>query len=170
VRGFPVPLAPLNEQKRIADKLDSILAKVDACRERLAGVPDILKRFRQAVLAAACSGQLAQGNRDHWERTVLKEVCRRDRIITYGVIKLGNDYAEGVPCLRTSDVRWLRINTKNTKRISPAISKEYSRTVLQGGEVLVNVRGTLGGVAVATFEMAGWNVSREIAVVPVNAS
>ena len=52
------------------------------------------------------------------------------------------------------------------KRISPALSADYSRTILQGGELLVNVRGTLGGVAVASQEMAGWNVSREVVVVP----
>ena len=56
------------------------------------------------------------------------------------------------------------------KRIAPALSSEYSRTILKGGEVLVNVRGTLGGVAVASREMAGWNVSREVAVVPVDSS
>ena len=49
------------------------------------------------------------------------------------------------------------------------LSAEYSRTVLQGGELLVNVRGTLGGVAVASQKMAGWNVSREVAVVPADA-
>ena len=38
------------------------------------------------------------------------------------------------------------------------------------GEVLVNVRGTLGGVAVVPDHMAGWNVSREVAVVPVEAA
>ena len=53
------------------------------------------------------------------------------------------------------------------KRIAPSLSAEYSRTILKGGEVLVNVRGTLGGVAVVAPEMAGWNVSREVAVVPV---
>ena len=51
---------PSNEQKRIADKLDAVLARVDACRERLDRVPDILKRFRQAVLAAATSGKLTE--------------------------------------------------------------------------------------------------------------
>jgi len=55
------------------------------------------------------------------------------------------------------------------KRIAPNLSQEYSRTILKGGEVLVNVRGTLGGVAVASSEMAGWNVSREVAVVPVDS-
>jgi len=55
-----VPLPPLPEQKRIADKLDALLARVDACRERLDRVPKILKRFRQSVLAAATSGELTR--------------------------------------------------------------------------------------------------------------
>ncbi|WP_156970819.1 restriction endonuclease subunit S [Andreprevotia chitinilytica] len=55
---LPIQLAPLPEQKRIADKLDATLARVDACRERLNRIPALLKRFRQSVLAAATSGQL----------------------------------------------------------------------------------------------------------------
>ena len=42
--------------------------------------------------------------------------------------------------------------------------------MLRGGEVLVNVRGTLGGVAIATPSMRGWNVSREVAVAQVDAA
>lgn len=49
---------PFPEQKRIADKLDTVLARVDACRARLNRVPVILKRFRQSVLAAAIAGRL----------------------------------------------------------------------------------------------------------------
>ncbi len=55
-----IPLAPLNEQKRIADKLDRLLAKVDNCRERLDRIPIILKRFRQSILATATSGELTE--------------------------------------------------------------------------------------------------------------
>jgi type I restriction enzyme S subunit len=55
-----VPVAPLPEQKRIAGKLDALLARVDACRGRLDRVPAILKRFRQSVLAAATSGELTR--------------------------------------------------------------------------------------------------------------
>ena len=57
---LPLTVAPTNEQKRIADTIDAALARVDACRERLNRVPAILKRFRQAVLAAATSGQLTE--------------------------------------------------------------------------------------------------------------
>ena len=55
---IPLKLAPLTEQRRIAAKLERLLGKVDACKERLAKIPVLLKRFRQAVLAAACSGKL----------------------------------------------------------------------------------------------------------------
>jgi len=53
-----VPVPPLAEQKRIVAMVEKLLARVNAARERLAKVPAILKRFRQSVLAAACSGRL----------------------------------------------------------------------------------------------------------------
>jgi type I restriction enzyme S subunit len=53
-----LPLSPLPEQKRIVTKLEELLARVNVTKERLAKVSMILKRFRQVVLAAACSGRL----------------------------------------------------------------------------------------------------------------
>lgn len=72
-------LPPLNEQIRIANKLDSLLAKVDAAQARLEKIPTLLKRFRQSVLAAAMSGELTREWRfshpessamDHWLSTI----------------------------------------------------------------------------------------------------
>jgi type I restriction enzyme S subunit len=60
IRDIDVPIAPLNEQKRIADKLDTLLARVDASRAHLERVQAILKDFRQSVLAAAVSGRLTE--------------------------------------------------------------------------------------------------------------
>jgi type I restriction enzyme, S subunit len=57
-----VPPAP--EQQRIVNAVDNTLGYVNASRERLARLPAILKRFRQAVLAAACSGRLTADWRD----------------------------------------------------------------------------------------------------------
>jgi type I restriction enzyme S subunit len=39
-------------------KLETLSREVDACQQRLAKIPVLLKRFRQSVLAAACSGGL----------------------------------------------------------------------------------------------------------------
>jgi len=64
VRKLEIPLAPLNEQRRIAAKLDILLGKVYECQKRLAKISMILKRFRQSVLAAACSGRLTSDWRE----------------------------------------------------------------------------------------------------------
>jgi type I restriction enzyme, S subunit len=173
---LPFLVAPLDEQKRISDKLDRLLAAVDTCKSRLDAIPAILKHFRQSVLAAATSGELTEewrkSKQGHvhcgWREAALEEICHAHRPITYGVIKLGDETSNGVPCLRTSNVRWLSIELDGLKRIAPALSNEFGRTVLRGSEVLVNVRGTLGGVAPVATSMRGWNVSREVAVVPVD--
>ncbi|TXH88612.1 MAG: specificity determinant for hsdM and hsdR [Pseudomonas sp.] len=54
------PLPPLAEQTRIAAKLDELLAQVDTLKARVDGIPALLKRFRQSVLAAAVSGRLTE--------------------------------------------------------------------------------------------------------------
>lgn len=58
IENAEVPLPPLPEQQRIVEAIERLRARVDAARDRLANVPAILKRFRQSVLAAACSGRL----------------------------------------------------------------------------------------------------------------
>ena len=60
LRDAEIPLPPLAEQRRIVAQVEALLARVNAARERLAEVPAILKRFRQAILAAACSGRLTE--------------------------------------------------------------------------------------------------------------
>jgi type I restriction enzyme, S subunit len=58
LKRMSITLPPLKEQKRIVEKVEQLLVRVNAARERLARAPAILKRFRQAILAAACSGSL----------------------------------------------------------------------------------------------------------------
>ena len=78
ILGFDIPTPPLPEQKRIADKLDSVLARVDACRDRLDRLPALLKRFRQSILAAATSGRLTEewrvGQEISWEEVHLNDI------------------------------------------------------------------------------------------------
>ncbi len=62
--SIKLPIAPLAEQKRSVEKVEELLVRVNAARERLAKVQNILKRFRQSVLSAACSGRLTADWRD----------------------------------------------------------------------------------------------------------
>jgi type I restriction enzyme S subunit len=100
-----------------------------------------------------------------WAWATAEQLSDETRPITYGVIKLGAPTADGVPTLRSSDVRHLRLDLTSVKRISPQIASNYKRTILRGEEILVTVRGTLGGVAVAPKSCAGANISREVAMI-----
>lgn len=82
IRELNVKVAPLPEQKRIVEKLDEVLAQVDTIKARLDGIPDLLKRFRQSVLASAVSGKLTE----EW---------RGKHDITVELSKVSQAYAEG---------------------------------------------------------------------------
>ena len=43
--------------------------------------------------------------------------------------------------------------------------EEYKRTILTPGDIVINVRGTLGGCAVIPKSMTGYNIAREVALI-----
>lgn len=77
-KTIPIWIAPEPEQERIVAKVEQLLARVNAARERLARVPTILKRFRQAVLAAACSGRLTAAWRENTQPQKVRKAVSDD--------------------------------------------------------------------------------------------
>ncbi len=117
-------LPPFAEQKVIADKLDTLLAQVENTKARLERIPQILKRLRQSVLAAAVSGRLSEewrtthGNSlDSWQHTTFQQICRE---ITVGFVgRMANRYEEsGIPFLRSQNVRAFKYSDNNLLYIS----------------------------------------------------
>ena len=105
-----------------------------------------------------------------WVWTTVQKTLEKDREISYGVIKLGDVPKDGgIPTLRCSDVRPGFIDLSGVRNVHESIEAEYARTRLTGGEIVINIRGTLGGVALIPDRLAGFNVAREVAVVPISA-
>jgi len=138
IAAINLPLAPLNEQKRIADKLDVLLARIGACSERLDRVPLILKRFRQAILAAATSGLLTEEWRelkdddDEWAKVELGDVAEG---FSYG--SAAKSAKEGnIPVLRMGNIQNGHLYWDNLVFTSdPSEIKKYQ---LCAGDVLFN--------------------------------
>ncbi len=136
IRSYEIPLAPLNEQIRIANKLDSLLAKVDAAQAHLEQIPTLLKRFRQSVLAAATSGELTREWRDNqdanWQLTLLKNVASG---FNYG--SSAKSKPEGdVPVLRMGNLQGGNIDWGNLVFTSDEV--EIEKYILEPGDVLFN--------------------------------
>ncbi|MBD2176552.1 restriction endonuclease subunit S [Pseudanabaena sp. FACHB-1998] len=80
IKKSQIPIPPLNEQRRIVDKLDRIGDRHRTARNELNHIPKLIARYKQAILAAACSGKLTEDWRikhnleNSWQSTTLGEV------------------------------------------------------------------------------------------------
>ncbi|MBJ9536829.1 restriction endonuclease subunit S [Citrobacter braakii] len=116
-----VPLPSFSEQKIIVDKLDTLLAQVDSTKVRLEQIPQILKRFRQAVLAAAVSGKLTEEWREQnkissdWKSVQFLELITKLRS---GSGDTPSDNVCGIPILRSSAIRPQIINYEDVRYLS----------------------------------------------------
>jgi type I restriction enzyme S subunit len=60
LKKLQLPVPTLAEQENIVARTEALLSQINAARDRLSRVPLIMKKFRQAVLAAACEGRLTE--------------------------------------------------------------------------------------------------------------
>jgi type I restriction enzyme S subunit len=76
VRALRVPVPPLPEQRRIVAEIEKQFTRLDAGVAALRRVQANLKRYRAAVLKAACEGRLVP-TEAAWKETTLGEVLIR---------------------------------------------------------------------------------------------
>ena len=135
--ALELPLPPYEEQKRIADKLDIVLAKVEAAQAHLNKVSSILKRFRQSVLEAATSGELTKewrknNNIEAWMLVSLKDVGSG---FNYG--SSSKSRKEGkVPVLRMGNLQRGKIDWNDL--VYSSDETEIEKYKLDPGDVLFN--------------------------------
>ena len=163
-----IPIAPVNEQRRIAAKLDSTLAAVEACRQRLDGVAAILKRFRQVVLAAATAGELSREWREEtgapaWTIEKASEVC--SKVQSGGTPKDGFIDEPGVPFLKVYNLVGQNVDfTYKPQFVRPeAHLGPLAKSRVKAGDVLMNIVGPpLGKVAITPDDYDEWNINQAI--------
>lgn len=156
VMGKLVPQDPNDEPASV------LLEKIAAEKEQLIKDKKIKK---QKPLAPISDGEKPFDLPKGWEWVRVNNLINPEREISYGVIKLeAEPESGGISTLRCSDVRPRFLELEGVRRVHADIESSYKRTRLKGGEVLVNVRGTLGGVALVPNELAGFNIAREVAM------
>jgi type I restriction enzyme, S subunit len=151
-----IPIAPIEEQRRIVTKLDSLLACTDRAREELDRVPLPIDHYKQAILAAAFSGQLTIGQRvalspakrSAWRETRLGDLV--DDGPTNGWSPPSAPDATGALSLKlTATTRgYFRLDADAVKRIHeipPANSKYW----LEPGDLLIQRANSIEYVGAA---------------------
>ncbi|WP_162142848.1 restriction endonuclease subunit S [Terrimonas ferruginea] len=146
-----IPIAPLNEQKRIADKLDNLYHHLDLLNERLDKIPVLLNQFRENVLMQAVTGKLTEEWRenrkiengtansstpfiipDTWQWHELGTLTKR---VSYGTSKKSENEGK-VPVLRMGNLQNGKLDWSDLKYSSD--EKEIASYLLESGDVLFN--------------------------------
>jgi len=175
-----VPLPPFSEQQTIAAFLDRETAKIDALIAEQQRLIELLKEKRQAVISHAVTKGLSPpslcGRGAGGEGVPMKDsgiewlgevpahwdVCRLKHIspqITVGIVVEPSKYYvdEGIPALRSLNVRPCSINLDNLVYISPKANEVLSKSRLNTGDLVVVRSGQPGTTAVISKEIDSCN-------------
>ena len=103
-----IPLAPLAEQQRIVDRIESLFAKLDEAKEKAQAVVDSFETRKAAILHKAFTGELtAKWREEHgvrmesWEKKSVGELCIS---LKYGTAKK-SDASGNVVVLRMGNLQ-----------------------------------------------------------------
>lgn len=167
VENYCLPVPPLAEQKIIAEKLDTLLAQVDSTKARLEQIPQILKRFRQAVLASVVCGKLSK-NTGQWKTYLLKNICIS---ISDGDHQAPPKSETGIPFLVISDVNKGQIDFGNVSRWVPESYYESLKEIRKPcqNDILYTVTGSYG-IPVIVNTTKPFCFQRHIAIIKPNSS
>ena len=179
--NIKIPLPPLNEQKRIVSKIESIFAQIDGARTRLEVASGMLNKLRSSVLRQAFEGKLVpQDPNDTPVEAILKRIRRasekelvfeRDNLPN-GWILVKIDYickliGGGTPSRKNldyfnGDIVWLtptEISKNSIQKIYDSKEKitklgleKSSARVIPINSVLLTTRASIGYVAIAGID------------------
>jgi type I restriction enzyme S subunit len=132
IKAHAVALPPLAEQQVIAAKLDTLLAQVDNTQARLERIPQILKRFRQSVLAAAVSGRLTEVSCE--KLGTLKSITN---IVSGLAFKKAQYSKSGSKLLQIANVGYSETKWDSVSYIPHSLANEFSAYTLQEGDLVM---------------------------------
>ena len=161
--AISIPIPPLPEQQRIVAILDEAFVAIATSKENaeknLQNARELFESHLQSVFTK-CGG----GCDDH---TQLEDLTDPESPITYGVVKPGDEGE--ITFIRGGDLSRGRILTGQLRTITQAVSQQYKRTILRGGELLISLVGQPGQVAVVPPELAGANIARQVGLIRIQA-
>lgn len=141
---IPVPLAPLNEQKRILAKLEQLLTDLDKGIEYLETTKQQLKVYRQAVLKWAFEGKFIKSDYN-WQTIPLGNVANAiDPQPSHRTPPISKD---AIPYVSTKDVDYEKdsIDFSLARKVSKTVLKEHiDRYKLENGDFIIGKIGTIG--------------------------
>lgn len=170
-----VPLLSLEDQSGIVNYLDDNINHIRMIKSRLEKIPTILKKFRQSVLSAACSGKLTEdwraenATKSDWDYKVLSDVSESIFTGPFGTMLHKGDYIKcGIPVVNPTNIVNNKIIPDPSVTISIDKAQELSRFILKENDIVLSRRGDLSKCGIVTKREEGWLAGTGTFILRVN--
>lgn len=155
LKKMPFPIAPLAEQQRIVDRIESLFAKLDEAKEKAQAVVDGFEDRKAAILHKAFTGELiglSSGN-----TVPLAMIVDTIRIGPFGSALHKEDYVlDGVPVINPKHIVNQQIIPETKVTITNEKANELGNYRLKTGDIVMGRRGEMGRSAPVTEKEDGW--------------
>ena len=170
------------EQAKIADVLSSVDRAIEETEALIAKQQRIKTGLMQDLLTRGIDeyGNL-RSKQTHefkdsplgripveWELRSLRQCVRTDAPICYGILMPGQGVDDGVPVIKVKDIVGGRIVQDNLLLTDRRIDRQFRRSRLRSGDLVITIRGTTGRLAAVPPELDGANITQDTARVRLN--
>lgn len=153
-------VAPLNEQKRIVDKIEQLFSDLDKGEDLIKTIQKQLKTYRQSVLNSFFDYNKFE-NSEKLENLTIK--------VGSGSTPKGGKKSyksEGIPLIRSMNIHFGFFKYKGLAFIDDIQAKALNNVVVEKHDVLLNITGaSIGRVTTAPIEMEGARVNQHVCII-----
>jgi type I restriction enzyme S subunit len=150
-RNLRIAVPGVEEQGLIVEFLDAEIARIDELiNEQL---------HQQALSSERLAGrreELLVSARTH--RVPLQTLTDPARPIVYGIVQAGPEVSDGVPYIKTGDVKALDVSSLS--RTSPEIDAAYFRARVVPGDFVMAMRASIGALAEVPESLPAANLTQ----------
>lgn len=176
VRLLETPLPPISEQKEIVSLLNSKMGNIEKLindkNKLISKVDNKLKsEIESAITTGVGSTQdtIDSGFEwfgeipENWELLPLKRLTKKHSRIAYGIVQPGPNQEEGIPYIKGGECVPEKLDPEHLSKTTPEIAKKYERSRLLEGDLVYEIRGSVGRVVKVPPELEGANLTQDTA-------
>ena len=176
VGNLPFPDIPFDRQLAIGDFLDRETERTDRLVEKKRRLIELLDEKRTALISHAVTKgldptvQMKDSGFEwigdipaHWQIAPLMRLVPDDRRIMYGIVLPGPSVEDGVPIIKSGDVKPGRLLPDLLDRTTHDIESRYVRSRVFPGDIVYSIRGSVGSAEIVPAELPMANLTQDAA-------
>lgn len=167
---FPIPIPPIDEQKRIVARIEELFSQLDAGVETLKKTKAQLAVYRQAVLKEAFDS----ATEDCRMLPIAEILTKTRKGMSTGpfgtMIKKSDHKTSGVPMLGIENIGKGQFIDGNKIYVTPEKAEELKAFTLKAGDIIISRSGTVGEICAVPERAEGALLSTNLMRVSLDNS